>query len=168
VATPPGRLPPYHGVSAFKPYSVIALKASPGLDIALRFVRCGQKHQDHEMWEWLFSHSNSVYNKTVEFWIGGQRMILTADPENIKAVLATQFGDYGKGEPFHRDWKDFLGDGIFTTDGQQWSESRNLLRPLFVKTRVRDFDVFERHTAKLISLIGGQGQEVDISDYFYR
>lgn len=120
------------------------------------------------MWEWLFSHSNSDYSKTVEFGIGGQRMILTADPENIKAILATQFSDYGKGEPFHRDWKDFLGDGIFTTDGQQWSESRNLLRPLFIKTRVRDFDIFERHTAKLISLIGGQGQEVDISDYFYR
>ena len=28
-------------------------------------------------------------------------MIWTADPENIRAILATQFGDYGKGEPFH-------------------------------------------------------------------
>ena len=95
-------------------------------------------------------------------------MVFTADPENIRAVLATQFGDYGKGEPFHEDWNDFLGDGIFTTDGQQWSESRNLLRPLFIKTRVRDFDIFERHSEKLISMIGGQGQEVDISDLFYR
>ena len=95
-------------------------------------------------------------------------MVFTADPKNIKAVLATQFGDYGKGEPFHEDWKDFLGDGIFTTDGQQWSESRNLLRPLFVQTRVRDFEIFERHTEKLIGMVGGRGEEVDISDFFYR
>ena len=60
-------------------------------------------------------------------------------------------------------WKEFLGDSIFTTDGQQWSESRNLLRPLFMKTRVRDFEVFERHTDKLMSLIEGKGEEVDLS-----
>ena len=95
-------------------------------------------------------------------------MVFTAHPENIKAVLATQFVDYGKGEPFHKDWKDFLGDGIFTTDGQQWSESRSLLRPLFIKTRVRDFDIFEKHTAKLMGMVGGKGEEVDVSDLFYR
>ena len=95
-------------------------------------------------------------------------MIFTADPDNIRAILATQFGDYGKGDPFHEDWKDFLGDSIFTTDGDQWSESRSLLRPLFIKTRVRDFEIFERQTQKLINLIGTQGQQVDISQLFYR
>lgn len=95
-------------------------------------------------------------------------MVFTADPENIKAVLATQFGDYGKGEPFHEDFRDFLGDGIFATDGTQWSESRNLLRPLFVKTKVRDFEVFERHVGQLVGKIGGRGEEIDISDLFYR
>lgn len=33
---------------------------------------------------------------TVEFTILGRRVIQTADPENIKAVLATQFHDYGR------------------------------------------------------------------------
>lgn len=31
--------------------------------------------------------------------------IMTVDPENIKAILATQFNDYGKGEEFHAAWK---------------------------------------------------------------
>lgn len=83
------------------------------------------------------------------------------------------------------DWKEFLGDSIFTTDGTQWSESirfhifsaktapltylgRNLLRPLFIKTKVRDFEIFERHTEKLMKLIGGKGEVVDVSDLFYR
>jgi len=30
---------------------------------------------------------------------------MTVDPENIKAVLATQFDDFGKGEEFHAAWK---------------------------------------------------------------
>jgi len=29
---------------------------------------------------------------------------MTVDPENIKAVLATQFNDYGKGPEFYLGW----------------------------------------------------------------
>ena len=65
-------------------------------------------------------------------------------------------------------WKDFLGDSIFTTDGQQWSESRNLLRPLFIKTRVRDLEIYERNVEKLMSLIGGKGEEVNLSVSLFR
>ena len=94
--------------------------------------------------------------------------MFTADPENIKAVLATQFADYGKGEPFHEDWKHFLGDSIFTTDGEMWHQSRQLLRPQFVKTRVSDLEIFETHVQRLMHLIPGEGGEVDISALFYR
>ena len=52
-----------------------------------------------DVWRWLLGHG--THNSTIEFSIGGQRMVFTADPENIRAILATQFGDYGKGEPFH-------------------------------------------------------------------
>ena len=38
---------------------------------------------------------------------------VTDEPENIKAVLATQFGEFGKGPQFHEVWKDFLGESIF-------------------------------------------------------
>jgi len=37
--------------------------------------------------------------------IPGQRAVLTVDPENIKAILATQFNDFGKGQEFHEAWK---------------------------------------------------------------
>ena len=54
---------------------------------------------DIDMWRSLLAYGTN--NETVEFSVGGQRMVFTADPENIRALLATQFGDYGKGEPFH-------------------------------------------------------------------
>jgi hypothetical protein len=31
---------------------------------------------------------------------------MTVDPENIKALLATQFNDFGKGPDFNLVWKD--------------------------------------------------------------
>lgn len=100
--------------------------------------------------------------------MAGQRFIFTADPENIKAILSAQFDDYGKGKPFHEEWKDFLGDSIFTTDGDEWRSSRNLIRPQFIKTRVSDLEIFEKHVNVLMGMMGGNGEEVDVSALFYR
>ena len=113
---------------------------------------------------------------TVEACPVGRRIVFTADPENIKAILATQFTDYGKGKPFHEEWKDFLGDSIFTTDLDQWHASRQLIRPQFIKDRVSDLDVFETHVQVLMEQItkagkrwdGSQGGELDVSDLFFR
>ncbi|KAL8999222.1 MAG: hypothetical protein Q9169_001887 [Polycauliona sp. 2 TL-2023] len=137
--------------------------------------------RDLDFWYWLYnncspslSFSSSV---TAEFRFGGtlgdtgpslalrrliqhatgQRFVFTADPENIK----------GKGESFLRGWQDFLGHGIFVTDGEEWATSRQLLRPFFAQNRVRDLDIFETHVQQLLYLIQGQGQEIDISELFY-
>lgn len=137
------------------------------IDIVLSSIKHSSEHRDLQFWTWLFSHSTRD-SPTVEIPLGGQRFIFTAQPENIKAILATQFSDYGKGEPFHEDWKDFLGDSIFTTDGDLWHGSRQLIRPQFVKSRVSDLELFETHVQRLIGFLGGQGQEVDIDALFYR
>ncbi|KAK3175054.1 hypothetical protein OEA41_002300 [Lepraria neglecta] len=139
-----------------------------GIDIFIRSLRGSRTDTDYEFWDWLFNHSSNAHSKTIETTLARQRFLFTADPENIKAILATQFADYGKGEPFHEDWKHFLGDSIFTTDGEMWHQSRQLLRPQFVKTRVSDLEIFETHVQRLMHLIPGEGWEVDISALFYR
>ena len=89
------------------------------------------------------------------------RVIFTADPENIKAILATQFDDYGKGPNFHKEWQEFLGDSILTTDLKQWHDSRQMIRPIFTRDRVGDLDVIEKHVQKLMRLLGpGDGRVV--------
>jgi len=136
-----------------------------GIDIAYDIVSHGMKDQSYEMWCRVFRQ----YGKggfTVEAGVG-ERVILTADPENIKAILATQFKDYGKGEQFRKDWYMFLGNGIFATDGQLWHNSRQLIRPQFVKDRLSDIDIFENHMQVLFKQIN-KGQEFDVLDMMFR
>jgi cytochrome P450 len=63
-------------------------------------------------------------------------LITTIEPENIKAVLATQFKDFCLGTR-HQQFDPLLGDGIFTLDGAGWSHARGLLRPQFTRDQVR-------------------------------
>jgi hypothetical protein len=59
-------------------------------------------------------------------WSGsmmGMTFFNTMDPENIKAILATNFKDFGIGQRLDA-FGDLLGRGIFTSDGAQWEHSR--------------------------------------------
>jgi cytochrome P450 len=141
------------------------------------------QYKNLDFWYWVF---NSISGWTSETRIFELRIIFTADPENIKAILATQFADYGKGEPFHKEWEEFLGDSIFTVDGRAWHDSRQLLRPQFVRDRVSDLHCFESHVQTLFRVFanGGaldgedqvldmtpgaaDGKVFDISDIFFR
>lgn len=131
------------------------------------------KHQDIEYWSESIQAASGRDNcKTAEIDAGiNTRVVLTKDPENIKALLTGQFADYGKGEPFHREWKEFLGDSIFTTDGELWSRSRQLLRPMFARERLVDTEIFEKHVQKLIPMLRGNftgGRVVDVGSLFFR
>lgn len=73
------------------------------------------QQRNHELWWKLFrTVGNPKRPYTVEAVTVGQRIIFTADEENVKAILATQFGEYGKGPQFRKEWKDFLGLSEFS------------------------------------------------------
>lgn len=99
---------------------------------------------------------------------GSKRVLITREPEQIKAILATKFHSFGHGPQWHELWRPFLGDGIFATDGQQWHHSRAMIRPMFVKDRVRNLNIFDSCTEKLLSLLPASGVTVDLKEFFYR
>ena len=84
----------------------------------------------------LFDEGFRDYGMTFEYKILGVSQIATIEPENIKALLATQFPDFSLGLR-HRAFCPLLGDGIFNADGALWSHSRALLRPQFSREQVR-------------------------------
>ncbi|KAI0843046.1 cytochrome P450 52A11 [Hypoxylon sp. FL0890] len=136
-----------------------------GLDIIYKQVKATMNHRNYEMFLKLIGDAPAY---TAEARILARHMVITADPENIKAVLATQFADFGKGEQFHREWSEFLGDSIFTTDGQLWHASRQLIRPQFSRERISDLHCFESHLETFFKAIAnggvlnGEEQQVDI------
>ncbi|KAF2147191.1 glycoside hydrolase family 20 protein [Aplosporella prunicola CBS 121167] len=140
-----------------------------GLDLVYQIVKSQNENRSLQFWRELFSHWGNPLNPyTIETGRGGLRAVITADPENIKAILATQFADYGKGEQFNRDWHDFLGDSIFTTDGDKWHHSRQLIRPQFIRDRLSDLKVFESHIPVLRKHLYGNGETVDVKSLFFR
>lgn len=139
------------------------------IGLLLDAIRHLRSHTNLDFWQDIFdSYGNQFNPYTVEAMPMGQRIIFTIDEENIKALLATQFQDFGKGPRFHDEWEPFLGSSIFTTDGEKWHASRQLLRPQFMKDRVSDLDTFERHVQVLLPLLAKStsAQGVGADDLF--
>ncbi|RDW86292.1 uncharacterized protein DSM5745_02934 [Aspergillus mulundensis] len=126
---------------------------------------------EHRLYRFFnsFEHGHPSSPNCVESNIFGSfRVIQTREPEHLKAVLTGKFADFSKGELFHKLWIPFLGDSIFTTDGKQWQGIRNLIRPMFVKDRFSDLDIFGRKVQTMLRLYSPSGDSTDVMDLFYR
>ena len=67
----------------------------------------------------------------------GRSLVMTCEPENVKAVLATKFHDFGLGSRIGAMGR-LLGHGIFTTDGTHWEHSRVSRMPIGEKNKLTD------------------------------
>jgi len=99
--------------------------------------------------------------------IMGNTFLNTIDPENVKAVLFTNFADFGLGFRL-KSFGPLLGHGIFTSDGPHWEFSRSLVRPNFTRAQVADLDAFERHIQNFVSRIPKDGSTVDLQTLFFQ
>ncbi|KAH8802503.1 cytochrome P450 [Xylogone sp. PMI_703] len=115
-------------------------------------------HQDRKFYDSLLKYGASPQSPTVELHMLGHRVIFTADRENLRAVLATQFSDFGKGEGFRQDWHGILGDSVFSLDGANWHSARQLLRPQFIRDRISDLMIFEKYSETMLRGFAG-GEE---------
>lgn len=98
----------------------------------------------------------------------GEPVITTMEPENVKAILATQFQDFNLSERRKKAFQPVFGHGIFSTDGEDWDASRALLRPCFARSLVGDLRVFESHITKMIAKIPWDGTTVDFQELFFK
>ncbi|KAK6460721.1 cytochrome P450 alkane hydroxylase [Scheffersomyces coipomensis] len=117
----------------------------------------------------LFSKLERPDVATFIFRIFGKNLIITRDPENIKAMLATQFNDFGLGLPRHTSFNPLLGDGIFTLDGEGWKHSRAMLRPQFARDQVAHVQALEPHIQVFAKHVRKYNkQPFDIQELFFR
>lgn len=90
---------------------------------------------------------------TVRVPILEHELLVTRDPENVKAMLSTQSADYDISATRSNAFMPLLGEGIFTSTGAQWKHSRALVRPQFSRGEISNLDLVERHTQTLLQVL---------------
>ncbi|KAF6834540.1 cytochrome p450 52e1 [Colletotrichum plurivorum] len=115
-------------------------------------------------WQGLFATlGNTFWVKTPSNWV-----VMTMEPENLKAILASSFNDWAMIGPRRAATVPILGkDAIFVANGQVWHDARALMRPMFVRNEIADLGCFEKHTGNVISRIPKDGQTVDLQALLY-
>ncbi|ETR98907.1 cytochrome P450 alkane hydroxylase [Trichoderma reesei RUT C-30] len=136
------------------------------------YYEIGKNQYNNQLVDWCTKQLDNLppgKRTFAEFSLtGSKRVLITRDPEQIKAILATNFSSFGHGPMWHRLWRPFLGDGIFGVDGQLWHDSRSMIRPMFARDRLRNLAIFEDCTSKLLRKIPSAGATVELKDLFYR
>ena len=116
----------------------------------------------------LYARLHSVYGTTFTRKALGSTQIHTAQAENIRAICATQFSDFGVG-PIRGDvGAPFFGRGVFTEDGEYWKHSRALIRPTFNRAEVADLVRFEGHVRRFLALIPRDSGTFDVQPLLKR
>ena len=137
------------------------LDAPLGLGLLVRGIQDTRNLRFLEAWQ---QHCTAL-GQTFSFWLFGQSMVVTAEPDNVKTILSTSFDDFELGPKRRAGFATLLGDGIFAADGAKWSASRALLRPSFAKSQVSDTEIFETHFQNLLQvLLRERGKVVDLHE----
>eukprot|EP00253_Pinus_taeda_P020459 PITA_20459 len=99
---------------------------------------------------------------------------ITENPSNVEHILRANFQNYPKGERFSFFLHDFLGKGIFNTDGELWKMQRKAASYEFNTKSLRNFvveavqwEIKNRLMVVLKSACEG-GEIIDLQDVLMR
>ncbi|OAY85630.1 Cytochrome P450 94A1 [Ananas comosus] len=127
------------------------------------------------MADWLAETLAAAPTNTVTFHRpGGVRGVITANPANVEHILRARFDNYPKGARSSALLHDFLGRGIFNSDGDAWRAQRKTASFEFNTRSLRSFVVrcVRREVAeRLIPLLddaADRGRVVDLQDVLER
>lgn len=104
----------------------------------------------------------------------GQRHIFTANPAVVEHMLKTNFNVYQKGYITRSSLSDFLGDGIFNTNGQSWKFQRQISSHEFNTKSLRKFvegvvdaELYQR-LIPILASAASSGTVLDLQDILQR
>ncbi|CAK8543266.1 unnamed protein product [Lathyrus sativus] len=98
----------------------------------------------------------------------GKRQIITGNPSTVQHILKNQFSNYQKGTSFTHTLSDFLGTGIFNTNGQNWKFQRQVASHEFNTKSIRNFVehiVDTELTNRFIPILNSSTQTNQILDF---
>lgn len=99
----------------------------------------------------------------------GAPMVMTDEPDNVKAVLSARFADWPLAGARLTATLAVLGPhSIFSANGATWQKARAMLRPSFVRDQVSDLQCLDRHIGNMVRKIPIDGKVFDLQDLLYR
>lgn len=139
----------------------------PGnLDILLRMIIAFRTSYILDVYLQLFEQYQST---TLNLRILWRDNVISMDQEHSKFAWTTGFQLFWRGIAQKERMELFLGSGIFNRDDEAWKLHRNTARPFFLKDRFPDFEIFEGHSARTLSIIAlHEGYPLDVQDLFGR
>ncbi|KAK2980959.1 hypothetical protein RJ640_025108 [Escallonia rubra] len=94
----------------------------------------------HRFLEWTTGVLSTCPTNTAVFRRPGKvQGVITANPSNVEHMLKTNFENYPKGTRFISLLEDFLGRGIFNSDGEIWKIQRKTASYEFNTKSLRNF-----------------------------
>ncbi|PKA53177.1 Cytochrome P450 94A1 [Apostasia shenzhenica] len=153
-----------------KPWIPPEVKPYPIIGHLPQFLRNRSRFLD-----WITDLLASSPTNTIFFTRGGGvRGIITANPANVEHILKLGFDNYPKGNRFRGNLRDFLGCGIFNSDGQIWRLQRKTASFEFNTRSLRSFvhrAVAHETSARLLPLLrraAASGEALDLQDLLER
>lgn len=133
--------------------------------------------------DWLLDMVKAINNGTIlhvlherftavgtTFWhlATGSWTLITIEPENMKAILATNFDDWPIGGAKQTGLIMAAGShSIFSVNGKEWKQARALIRPSFTRNQIADLECQDRHVERLLRKIPKDGTVVELQNLFY-
>lgn len=147
-----------------------SLKPYPVLGVLPQFLK-----NRHRLFDWLTEVLAAAPTNTITFTrFGNIRGVITSNPANVEYILKTNFDNFPKGPRLNSLLHDFLGGGIFNSDGPQWRIQRKTASFEFNTRSLRNYvvrNVQEETSARLLPLLkasAATGEAIDIQDVLER
>lgn len=133
--------------------------------------------------DWLLDMVKAIKNGTIldvlherfaavgtTFWhlATGSWVLITTEPENMKAILATNFDDWPIGGARKTGLVMTAGPhSIFSVNGKEWQQARALIRPSFTRNQVADLEIQDRHVERFLHRVARDGTVTELQELFY-
>lgn len=133
-----------------------------GISLIIEMVHAYRRHRYLEWWQMVATDLGYTFS----FWLLGQRLYVTADPENVKTIFSSSFDVFEHGPTRKAAGTPLIGNGIFVADGESWSAARALLRPSFARSQINDLELLERHFQNFLHVLPADEGLVDLQEMF--
>ena len=136
----------------------------------IEFVQKFDRMQDHyNLYSRRFKRTWGLSLIRLGFVTEGAVVLVT--PNTVKHVLKTNFKNYVKGHQLNGVLGEFLGDGIFTSDGTRWRTHRKVATQMFSKKLLKQGTKVATRQAKClcdkVADYAKKGQAFDLQRLFY-